>query len=59
MFNRWRDLEEFLTTPRSLFRAARLYSPINFEKVVDVLSKNLAPPDVSLSYLNIQLIMIK
>ncbi|CAK8680204.1 unnamed protein product [Clavelina lepadiformis] len=42
---RWRDIEALLTVPKSLFRSARLHATIGFDKVVDVLSKNLAPPD--------------
>nr|XP_002128413.1 spermatogenesis-defective protein 39 homolog [Ciona intestinalis] len=47
---RWRDLENLLTTPRTLFRNSRLHANIGFDKVVDVLSKNLAPPDALAKY---------
>jgi len=39
-----------LTAPRSLFRASHLSAIIGFEKVVDVLSKNLAPGDILSKY---------
>lgn len=47
---RWRDIESMLTTPRSLFRGPHLSAIIGFEKVVDVLSKNLAPGDILSKY---------
>jgi len=50
VLRRWRDLETYLTAPKSLFRSARLQAVIGFDRVVDVLSKNHAPPDVSIAY---------
>uniref|UniRef100_H2ZPJ0 Spermatogenesis-defective protein 39 homolog n=1 Tax=Ciona savignyi TaxID=51511 RepID=H2ZPJ0_CIOSA len=47
---RWRDLETMLTTPRTLFRSSRLHAVIGFDKVVDVLSKNLAPAEALAKY---------
>lgn len=47
---KWRDLEQVLTIPKSLFRGPRLHAVIGFDKVVDVLSKNLAPPDAIQKY---------
>nr|XP_039260826.1 spermatogenesis-defective protein 39 homolog [Styela clava] len=47
---KWRDLEQVLTIPKSLFRGPRLHAVMGFDKVVDVLSKNLAPPDAIQKY---------
>nr|CAB3267613.1 spermatogenesis-defective protein 39 homolog [Phallusia mammillata] len=47
---RWRDIENLLTVPRTLFRSSRLQAVIGFDRVVDVLSKNLAPGDALAKY---------